>query len=81
MARPARTQYICANCGAVCSKWQGRCESCGEWNTMPGEDPETLPDPSEIVPHLVEMASADFARTNVVFEYPAAAYSAFPGSG
>ena len=33
MARAARTQYVCANCGAVSSKWQGRCESCGEWNT------------------------------------------------
>ena len=34
MARTARTQYVCANCGAVSSKWQGRCDSCGEWNTL-----------------------------------------------
>ena len=37
MARPARPQYVCANCGAVSSKWQGRCEACGEWNTMAEE--------------------------------------------
>ncbi len=36
MARP-RPQYICANCGAVSSKWQGRCDSCGEWNTLSEE--------------------------------------------
>ena len=43
MARTARTQYVCANCGAVSSKWQGRCESCGEWNTMTEEAPASAP--------------------------------------
>ena len=43
MARAARTQYICANCGAVSSKWQGRCEACGEWNTMAEEAPAAVP--------------------------------------
>ena len=36
MAR-ARAQYVCANCGAVSSRWQGRCDSCGEWNTLQEE--------------------------------------------
>ncbi len=26
--------YVCQNCGAVSSKWTGRCEACGEWNTI-----------------------------------------------
>ena len=43
MARPARPQYVCANCGAVSSKWQGRCESCGEWNTLAEEAPAAAP--------------------------------------
>ena len=30
----ARAIYICQNCGAVTNRWQGRCESCGEWNTI-----------------------------------------------
>lgn len=30
----AKTQFVCQNCGAVSSKWTGRCESCGEWNTL-----------------------------------------------
>ncbi len=27
-------QFVCQSCGAVTGKWQGRCESCGEWNTI-----------------------------------------------
>ena len=30
----ARPQYICQNCGAVSSRWQGRCDECGAWNTL-----------------------------------------------
>jgi DNA repair protein RadA/Sms len=30
----ARANYICQNCGAVTNRWQGRCDSCGEWNTI-----------------------------------------------
>ena len=30
----ARTSYVCQNCGAITQRWQGKCESCGEWNTI-----------------------------------------------
>ncbi len=30
----ARTAYVCNQCGAEYSKWQGQCESCGAWNTL-----------------------------------------------
>ena len=33
MARPFK-RYVCQSCGAVTSKWSGRCETCGEWNTI-----------------------------------------------
>jgi DNA repair protein RadA/Sms len=29
-----RTVYRCSECGTEYPKWQGRCESCGEWNTL-----------------------------------------------
>ena len=29
-----RASYVCQNCGAVTQRWQGTCESCGEWNTI-----------------------------------------------
>ncbi len=30
----ARTQFVCQNCGSTHSKWAGRCDNCGEWNTL-----------------------------------------------
>jgi len=30
----AKTQFICQQCGAIYSKWTGRCDNCGEWNTL-----------------------------------------------
>ena len=33
-----RSTFVCQNCGAVTSRWQGRCESCGEWNTIVEEN-------------------------------------------
>lgn len=30
----SRTSFVCQNCAARYSKWSGRCENCGEWNTL-----------------------------------------------
>ena len=30
----AKTQFVCQNCGASYPKWTGKCENCGEWNTL-----------------------------------------------
>jgi len=38
MAKP-KSQFVCVNCGAVSSRWQGRCDACGEWNTLQEEGP------------------------------------------
>ena len=29
-----RPSYVCQNCGAVSQRWQGKCDACGEWNTI-----------------------------------------------
>ncbi|GJG88632.1 DNA repair protein RadA [Gemmatimonadetes bacterium T265] len=29
-----KTVYRCTECGAEYSKWQGRCDTCGGWNTL-----------------------------------------------
>lgn len=29
-----KSMWFCSQCGAESSKWEGRCPSCGEWNTM-----------------------------------------------
>ncbi len=33
MAKP-RIHFVCQNCGAISQRWQGKCEACGEWNTI-----------------------------------------------
>lgn len=35
----AKTQFICQNCGTVHNRWAGKCDGCGEWNTIVEEDP------------------------------------------
>jgi DNA repair protein RadA/Sms len=30
----ATSQFVCQSCGAVTAKWSGRCDNCGEWNTI-----------------------------------------------
>lgn len=34
MAKKGSIQYVCQNCGAQHSSWMGRCNVCGEWNTI-----------------------------------------------
>jgi DNA repair protein RadA/Sms len=36
-------RFVCQACGAVTSKWAGRCETCGEWNTIAEEPAEARP--------------------------------------
>src|SRR5688572_18517063 len=35
----SRTQFVCQNCGASYQKWTGKCENCGEWNTLVEQAP------------------------------------------
>ena len=34
MAKSLGVKYVCSNCGATYTKWQGRCSTCGQWNTL-----------------------------------------------
>ncbi|QHQ34835.1 DNA repair protein RadA [Algicella marina] len=37
------SQFVCNACGAVHSKWSGRCDACGAWNTITEETVSTGP--------------------------------------
>ena len=39
----AKTAYVCSECGATVSKWQGQCPGCAAWNTMSEYVVETTP--------------------------------------
>ncbi len=36
MAKP-QTTFVCAECGASTTKWAGRCDACGAWNSIQEE--------------------------------------------
>lgn len=40
----SKTVYFCTQCGAETMKWQGRCPSCGAWNTI--EEHKEKPSPA-----------------------------------
>jgi len=37
--------FVCQNCGAASPRWQGKCEACGEWNTLSEEGAERAAGP------------------------------------
>ena len=39
----SETQFVCQQCGAAHSKWAGRCDACGGWNTLVEEAVATGP--------------------------------------
>jgi DNA repair protein RadA/Sms len=43
MAKLSKTTFVCQNCGAASPRWQGKCPSCGEWNTLTEETDATAP--------------------------------------
>jgi DNA repair protein RadA/Sms len=43
MAKLSKTTFVCQNCGATAPRWQGKCASCGEWNTLTEETDAIAP--------------------------------------
>jgi DNA repair protein RadA/Sms len=42
MARPAAL-YVCQSCGSSHNRWAGKCEACGEWNSIVEESMQDRP--------------------------------------
>lgn len=38
----SRANYVCQNCGNTYSKWVGKCDNCGEWNTIIEQIPDNV---------------------------------------
>jgi len=45
MPKPV-ARFVCQSCGAIAPKWAGRCETCGEWNTIVEEPIVARPGPA-----------------------------------
>lgn len=37
MSKKGGSEFVCQSCGSVYPKWQGKCDACGEWNTIAEE--------------------------------------------
>jgi NAD(P)-dependent dehydrogenase (short-subunit alcohol dehydrogenase family) len=46
-------------------------------SAVPGEDPMTLPEPSSLVPHLIEMSSPAWNETGKLFDFPSRAVKSY----
>jgi DNA repair protein RadA/Sms len=49
VAKPT-SRFVCQSCGAVAGKWAGRCEACGEWNTIVEEAVTLRAGPNRVAP-------------------------------
>jgi DNA repair protein RadA/Sms len=38
----AAERFVCANCGTAYRRWQGKCDGCGEWNSIVEETPVSV---------------------------------------
>lgn len=50
--------------------WPGRVRTAMRAQAVPGEDPMTLPHPSEVAPRLVDMIAPGYAETRVLYDFP-----------
>ena len=44
------SHYVCQACGASHGKWSGKCDACGEWNTLVEEAAPSGPGPAAKAP-------------------------------
>lgn len=58
MSKKIVREYICQHCGAVYPKWQGKCDACGEWNTI--EEEKTQNEGFSILPGRKKGEMIDF---------------------
>ncbi len=49
MAKAAKAVFVCQSCGAVASRWAGKCTGCGAWNSL-AEETNAGPPPGSGLP-------------------------------
>ena len=37
----SKSQFVCQSCGSSFPRWSGRCDGCGEWNSLVEENPSS----------------------------------------
>ena len=62
MAKPV-SRFVCQSCAAITLKWAGRCETCGEWNTIEEEKQTARPGPAGKAPAGTRVAFVGLSGT------------------
>lgn len=65
----SKTTYVCQSCGSVYAQWAGKCEACGEWNSLHVETQEAGPPKglgSSKKGKLIELVSLQMANDKPV---------------
>ena len=65
MAKPT-SRYVCQACGAAFPKWGGKCDACGEWNSLVEE---AAPDHTPGRPHRAGSRRIEFAELSGTSEH------------
>jgi DNA repair protein RadA/Sms len=52
--------YVCQSCGNVSSRWSGKCEACGTWNSIVEEAP------ADLAPHGAKRGTTKGSRVDFV---------------
>ena len=39
----SKIEYVCSECGNVTSKWFGKCQACGAWNSIEEQEVTNQP--------------------------------------
>ena len=71
MNRKKNSIYVCQNCGTSHIKWEGKCSTCGEWNTLHEElkkDKQTHSFSSAEAVPLTQTLEQTFHRTQTGIE-------------
>ncbi len=65
-----KTVFVCQSCGFHAPKWMGRCQSCGEWNTMVEEVEDDSPVDISYPPSepILYKDIVEFARPRIQIE-------------
>ena len=58
MVKPAKTAYVCTECGATFPKWAGQCTDCGAWNTLEETVPSSAPEQGRFAGYAGEVPAA-----------------------
>lgn len=77
-----RSRYVCSNCGAESTRWVGKCDTCGDWNTyVEAQVVSGLSSKEKLTPKTYESAIKSASRNRDRYKIGLAQLDAVLGGG